>query len=212
MNRRLFGLCVGLVIFPFLAGPAVAQVSVVRIGAEDYPLGVVPGSERLNLAVHYELASNGTIAACTVTRSSGVPVLDFESCRILQERARFRPERAAMRGTLRFEWYGQAERPTGRERGDPLAINYPQWYNSDDYPSRALARDESGLVEFEVTVSANGAPQSCRVTASSHSEALDAKTCEVAMARGAFIPASNGAGGRRAGVFHARMRWNMFGG
>ena len=39
----------------------------------------------------FTVGPNGRVTSCTVTRSSGVPQLDALTCRLIQERFRYRP-------------------------------------------------------------------------------------------------------------------------
>jgi len=203
--------------FPFLllaaaaltaAVPATAQpVRTVLVSATDYPDEVRPSAALFNLAVRYELGADGSVARCTVTQSSGQPSIDAASCRILGERARFRPEPAAMRGALRLAWLGGQSLANGNARGAPIPFSLADVMSSDDYPMEAIRRGQRGIVGYEADVSENGVPLRCRVIESSGSIILDRFTCDMVIERGAFIAASDGAGGRRAGVYRGRMRW-----
>ena len=39
----------------------------------------------------FTVGANGRVTSCTVTRSSGVPELDSLTCRLIQQRFRYRP-------------------------------------------------------------------------------------------------------------------------
>lgn len=61
----------------------------------DYPRQAL--SRRAMGIVYFELAisAEGRVSNCRVTRSSGEPSLDEQTCRIMLQRARFRPARDA---------------------------------------------------------------------------------------------------------------------
>jgi TonB family protein len=159
--------------------------------------------------VNYQLADDGSIARCAVTRTSGNPSIDAATCRILLERARIRPDRRSMRGALQFTWPGEAA-PDDNPRGAPIQLGFIETISADrDYPAEAIRRRESGELAYDVDVSEDGAPLGCTIIRSSGSEALDRRTCELIMTRCLFIPAADGAGGRRRGVYHGRFRWRM---
>jgi TonB family protein len=196
-------------LFALSCAPASAQPPrLINISPYDYPSDVQPGARSLRVEVRYELGPDGRFALCAVTKSSGQPSLDAASCRLLQQRARFRPERRTRRGRLELNWMGEAGRALN-PAGAPIPVSLHDEISSDDYPPAALSRHESGLVEYDVDVSASGVPRRCTVTQSSGSEALDRRTCEIVMERSAFIPASNGAGGSAAGVYRSRIRWRL---
>ncbi|MEA3031578.1 MAG: hypothetical protein QOJ53_551 [Sphingomonadales bacterium] len=192
------------------AAPAAAQPSrTITISPNDYPDEVRPGEDGLRVRVRYELGTDGRFVACEVTRSSGQPAIDAASCRLLQERARFRPERGLTRGSLDLRWLGASAAARVNPRGAPIPVSLHDEISSADYPPAALRRNESGTVAYAVEVSASGVPLACTVPQSSGSEALDRRTCEIVMQRSAFIPASDGAGRRARGVYRSRIRWVM---
>lgn len=191
-----------------IAAPAAAQLTA-TVSAASYPADVAPGPAPLHVQLRYELAPDGSVARCEVTRSSRRPSIDSESCRIMRERARFRPERGAMRGTIQFDWLGAPSLAMGNPAGAPIALGRGLFVSMADYPREALARREGGTVRFALQISRTGVPARCEVTGSSGSEALDQRTCELAMARLVFIPASDGAGGRAAGIARSQVRWML---
>nr|WP_298927354.1 TonB family protein [uncultured Erythrobacter sp.] len=76
-----------------------------------------------------------------------------------------------------------------------------------DYPASSWVADEEGMVEYELSVDADGKVSDCSITQSSTFAALDAKTCEIALSRGVFQPATNDDGEVIAGVYRDRMIW-----
>ena len=94
MTRR-FASFIAFVCLAFAAGPAAAQrfYGTVQVGTSDYPAGTRPDGRRRSARLRFELARNGAVVRCVVVRSSGEDALDGSACHILQERARFRPER-----------------------------------------------------------------------------------------------------------------------
>ena len=74
---------------------------------------------------------------------------------------------------------------------DPLTAIF----KDRDYPKSARKVREQGTVAFRLMISRAGRIDSCTVTASSGSAALDAATCRILRARARFEPARD-AGGR----------------
>ena len=63
-----------------------------------------------------------------------------------------------------------------------------------DYPSAAFRREEQGTVTMRITVGANGRVESCSVTGSSGSSALDDAACRGMQRYARYNPALNDAG------------------
>jgi TonB family protein len=209
VRRRPFAffalLCLGVA-----ASPAAAQryYGTVSIGVTDYPAGVRPDGRQRSARLRFELGRNGAVVRCTVVRSSGAGALDGSGCAILQERARFRPERGRMAGIVQFDWQSE---PSARAnpRGGPLPFAFVQRIFTSDYPAEAVRNHHEGSVDYEADVSEAGVARACRVAGTSGSAALDQRTCALVMERAIFIPASDGHGGRRAGTFNGRITWRL---
>ena len=191
--------------------PAAAQPPrIISIPLEEYPSDVVHSPDGLRVQVRYELADDGRFKTCEVRRSSGQPIIDAASCRLLRERARFRPERGTRRGTLVLAWAAAGSGGLNPP-GSPIPVSIVDEIFDSDYPTEALRRNESGRVTYAVEVSATGVPLRCSIAESSGSAILDRHTCEIVMERSAFIPASNGAGGSRRGIYRGRITWRLAG-
>jgi TonB family protein len=61
--------------------------------SDDYPAEALRAGEQGTVAFQLEVGADGSVAACTVTSSSGSASLDSTTCRLLRERARFTPAR-----------------------------------------------------------------------------------------------------------------------
>lgn len=68
------------------------------------------------------------------------------------------------------------------------------WFPMDGYPPEARRQGEQGRVGVRLTVDKTGMVSACRVTLSSGSASLDARTCELALANGRFNPAKDANG------------------
>ena len=83
------------------------------------------------------------------------------------------------------------------------------WVTSNDYPARAQERQVEGNVRARLGVSPSGLPTACTVMSSSGSEELDAKTCQLLMARARFEPARNASGVAIAGSWSTTIAWRI---
>lgn len=57
----------------------------------DYPRDLRSRGIGGRVGMVFTVGTNGRVTSCTVTRSSGVPELDALTCRLIQERFRYRP-------------------------------------------------------------------------------------------------------------------------
>jgi protein TonB len=80
------------------------------MSAEDYPPSSLRNNEEGTVGFTLAVGTDGKVSGCTITQSSGHPLLDDTACKLLQRRARFTPaqnaEGAAMPGSYngRFTW------------------------------------------------------------------------------------------------------------
>jgi protein TonB len=70
-----------------------AQLRSGRIAPADYPRAA-NGAQGL-VVTRLTVSATGSVASCSVSRSSGNPVLDATTCRLIRERFRFTPARDA---------------------------------------------------------------------------------------------------------------------
>lgn len=91
---------------------------------------------------------------------------------------------------------------------EPTPITDPAtWFSPDDYPLSAKRANEEGTVRFALDVSASGAITACRIVESSGFPDLDRQTCESAMLRARFKPATDAHGQPTAGTFERPITW-----
>ena len=70
--------------------------SYIRATADaDYPAAAVSARLQGSTAVTLTIGPDGRVTGCSVTRSAGSSILDSATCRLLRNRARFRPARDA---------------------------------------------------------------------------------------------------------------------
>jgi TonB family protein len=64
-----------------------------------------------------------------------------------------------------------------------------KWLKSDDYPVAMLRKGQPGIVEFRLTVGADGNPTACHIQQSTNPEGFDRTVCGKLMKRARFEPA-----------------------
>jgi periplasmic protein TonB len=98
----------------------------------------------------------------------------------------------------------QAGMPVTRPQPRRLLSHLVQ---NDDYPREAFARGEQGTVFFALLVLPNGRVGNCRVTRSSGSSSLDARTCEIMVRHARFVPARDAQGNPVSGTHESSLGW-----
>jgi TonB family protein len=69
-------------------------------------------------------------------------------------------------------------------------VDRGSWFSPDDYPIDAAKHGIEGSVTFDLDIDATGKPTACRVTSSSGAQVLDQATCDLAIRRARFMPAT----------------------
>ena len=78
------------------AEPALPEQTLPSLFSDaDYPTVAIRNHEQGAVGFRLEVGADGRAAGCSVASSSGSPILDSTTCRLLVERARFRPARDA---------------------------------------------------------------------------------------------------------------------
>jgi len=94
------------------------------------------------------------------------------------------------------------------QSADPSPATSPgSWMSISDYPADALAKHQEGTVGFALQVDASGQVQSCSITQSSGSPALDQGTCALLRSRAKFQPARDASGHAVGGTFASHVEW-----
>ena len=76
--------------------PYAPPSSYIRATADaDYPAAALSARLQGSTAVTLTVGPDGRVTGCSVTRSAGSSILDSATCRLLRNRARFRPARDA---------------------------------------------------------------------------------------------------------------------
>ena len=96
-----------------------------KIKDSDYPRDAMLAHVQGTVSVRYTVETDGRATHCTVTRSSGSTSLDVTTCRLIEERYRFRPAKdAAGRPVISFvggdhEWYIEDDKSAGSDDTPP---------------------------------------------------------------------------------------------
>jgi protein TonB len=61
------------------------------VSSEDYPAEARRLKQQGRVGFRLDVSAEGRVTACTITASSGSPILDSTTCTLMQRRARFRP-------------------------------------------------------------------------------------------------------------------------
>lgn len=94
-------------------------------------------------------------------------------------------------------------------RGPVPKGNPGNWITTNDYPSRALAKEQKGTTAFDLTISPEGRVSACQITQSSGHAELDKATCSLLTRRARFQPARDDTGQPTTGIWASRVRWEI---
>lgn len=87
--------------------------------------------------------------------------------------------------------------------------NPGDWIDSGDYPRDLLRKGAQGLVQFRLSVSAEGMPTQCHIQQSTRPEGFDKAVCETLMRRARFEPALGADGQPIASFWRSAVRFMM---
>ncbi|MEO7409993.1 MAG: energy transducer TonB [Sphingomicrobium sp.] len=79
-----------LLLMPSVASAAQDPAPVGLLRADDYPAEAIRLGQQGTVRVRLKVSAEGRVMACSIIQSAS-PSLDRTTCRILSERARFRP-------------------------------------------------------------------------------------------------------------------------
>ena len=88
MSSRL--VILALLLMPSSASGAQDPASVGLLRADDYPAEAIRLGQQGTVRVRLKVSAEGRVMACSIIQSAS-PFLDRATCRIMTERARFRP-------------------------------------------------------------------------------------------------------------------------
>lgn len=80
---------------PSVASPATPKGRGNSISEDDYPDASRRAEEQGVVRVTFTVGTNGSVTACGVTKTSGFPRLDDQTCKVIQRRWRFNPAKDA---------------------------------------------------------------------------------------------------------------------
>jgi TonB family protein len=181
----------------------------------DYPLDAIRNGEQGITGFRLDVARDGRVTNCAVTSSSGSASLDAATCRIMSERARFKPA-LDRRGRPTTDWVSSRIRwilpPPEPEVTPGVGAGLSSYISDADYPPEAIRRREQGRVLFELDISPEGRVTDCRVLVSSGSAELDVATCRIMSERPRFAPARDAQGHAVRDTVRSAVRWQLPGG
>lgn len=104
---------------------------------------------------------------------------------------------AAMRqctDELLTHWGIDLEAHRGLSRAATPATDYTRWVRSSDYPVGLIHQGAQGIVQFRLSVGADGQPTQCHIQKSTRPEGFDKAVCKALMRRARFEPAQDADG------------------
>jgi TonB family protein len=178
------------------------------VPAELYDKQALRQRQEGDVRVRFDLAGDGTVTNCRVSRPSGKPLLDALACAYLTARSPLSPAVLGDSRELMIRWrYNRLGLPMAMPSGGATRLQRQGLFTSDDYPADAIRRGEDGATLVEIGVSDGGDVQNCRTLMSSGSPSLDRRTCLIASKRLRFLPKVTADGLRVPTREPYRIRW-----
>lgn len=112
------------------------------------------------------------------------------------------------RTSLADYWNGTPTKQAQLKKGAGPARSILSLLSSDDYPSDAVRKQQSGATRVVALIDEKGQIADCSIIETSGIALLDVQTCLV-MRRGKFTPAIDADGKPARGIFEQRIRWQM---
>ncbi len=189
------------------------------VTATDYPPTSIRLQEQGTVLVKYLVDEEGSVGDCTVTTSSGKPLLDTAACTMVKQRWSFKPatqngkpiaEFLTAEVVFKLADIPKVPRPTimallspppapafppaVKVTPDPRLPIPPEALTNhavtaDDYPLLSRALQEQGNVVVKYLVEEDGSVGDCTVTISSGKPLLDTAACAIVRRRWRFKPA-----------------------
>lgn len=188
----------------------------------DYPASALAQEREGATSFRVTVNSDGQVATCTITQSSGHADLDDATCVNVQRRARFWPALDARGNPVEGIWSSRVRwQIPGRATQVSQSIvseSYPRpprlvgqqqiKVAPEDYPASAKAEGRQGITKMAIAVDAFGAVDGCTVASSSGHADLDIKACELAK-NWRFEPALGSAGEPVTGKSTITFAWRL---
>lgn len=92
------------------------------------------------------------------------------------------------------------------KRAEPKT-NPGNWVRSSDYPSDLMLKGGQGIVQFRLSVGADGRPTQCHIQSSTRPEGFDKVVCNALMRRARFEPALDAQGQPIASYWRSTVRF-----
>lgn len=122
------------------------------------------------------------------------------------------PPMAAMRkctDELLAHWGIDLEAHRGLTRAVVPKESPARWVLPRDYPLNLLSRGAQGLVQFRLSVGADGRPTQCHIQQSTRPEGFDKAVCDALMRRAHFEPAQDAEGRPIASYWRNTVRFEI---
>ena len=94
-------------------------------------------------------------------------------------------------------------------KGPRPANSQSQWVTTDDYPSRDIRAEHTGIARYRVVVGTNGKVSSCEIVKSSGWPGLDQATCVNVSKRAKFEPGTDENGAKAVDTYTGTVSWQI---
>lgn len=144
--------------------------------------------------------------SCRISKKSPFAVLDATACFLVAPRLDGFLQKGGKPVFIKVRWYvptaGAKSNFDGAVPFDPSS-----WVGPDDIPVSGYPKAGSGKTEIRFDIATDGSVTACGVKASSGSEKLDQRFCDLVSKRAAFLPALDVSGVPRVAHGTTAITW-----
>lgn len=189
------------------------------ITSDDYPDIAYFGEHEGVVSFHLDVAADGRVSACSITRSDATRELERATCSLFTRRARFTPASMNDQPTTgsfdsRVRWAFPKDIfflvdpafDSGAASGPALTAAAGAWIAGDVYPAAARERP-SGRTIVILDVNAGGQVTNCTVDQPSGVAPLDDAACPLLTGKTLFDAATDADGKSVAARARIKLRW-----
>lgn len=177
-----------------LAGPSEAELDAIKNRGKDEWIEVAPVSDARQKAIKY--LTIGKPLRRPVTLETGpmrAPFVALDKCI----------------DNLMTTWGIDVEKHKSLTRGAKPTESPGKWVVSSDYPLDMLRSGQPAIVEFRLSVGADGVPSACHIQSTTRPKEFDNAVCKSVMRRARFDPALDAGGKPLASYYRNTVRFQI---
>lgn len=177
-----------------LAGPSEAELDAIKNKGKDEWIELAPISEARQKAIKYLTIGKPLRRPVTLqTGAMRAPFVALDKCI----------------DNLMTTWGIDVEKHRSLTRNATPTDSPGKWVVSHDYPLDMLSAGQPAIVEFRLSVGADGVPTACHIQSTTRPKEFDNAVCKSVMRRARFDPALDAEGKPLASYYRNTVRFQI---